>query len=160
MGEWGWIVTLMILGAVLELSGLGLVVWEVRSDAERIKAYAQRPITLRIHSSIHAMTSSGTGIISGGREPTVEEKVALLEQANTELRESLNRIPDQLRKEWREDIIDGETRVVEKLKEDHAAIEQLVIDANTKLRAWGVGLFFFGLALQTAASVWSMTRSG
>ncbi len=93
-------------------------------------------------------------------EPTVEEKVARLEQATTELRDSLTQLPGQLREEWQADITDAAKQVEETLKEDQAALEQLVTDANTRLRAWGVGLFFFGLALQTAANVWSMVRSG
>ena len=160
MGEWGLIVTLMVLGAGLELAGLGFVVWEVRSDARRIRAYAQRPITVRVHQAVAAMTSSGSIEVTGGREPTIEEKVARLEQAISELRESLTDLPGQLREELHREISDAAKQVEKTLKDDQKAIEQLFTDTNTGLRAWGVGLFFFGLALQTAANVWSMVRSG
>lgn len=146
--------TLLVVGAVLVALGtLGRQIVNLRGrykDIEIAAEFTRSEMTDRVEDAeslldqwralIMSPGSPGSSPVWAGMQQRLED---LLEQIKVAV-----------------DIIDGETRVVEKLKEDHAAIEQLVIDANTKLRAWGVGLFFFGLALQTAANVWPMTRSG
>ena len=151
---------MMAVGALFEGFGLGFIAREARGQAKKIEAFVKRPRTLYAHSSFHGVSSVEVGRMTGGPEPTNGERVRLVEDAVSNLKNEVQEIDARLREQWQNDLGQTEQRIEMALNDYKADLEKLVTDAPTKLRLWGVGLFVTGLALQTGGNVLSMVRSG
>jgi hypothetical protein len=158
MGEFGWIVTLMVAGALFELLGLVTAVWEVRLDLQSIRDFITRPRTGEM-SEVLPMFEEKAGGTSLGREQTVEERVARLEETIPRIQKELGDAKRDLPKEWRADLTNAQERIAKGLRDYQDALEKLVTHPNVKPRIVGAGLFFVGLSLSTWANVWSLART-
>ncbi len=159
MGGWGWIVALMVTGAVFEVTGLAAAVLEIRSERRKVQRFLKRPITIQI-SAAGEVSSAGELVLTGGREPTVEERVRLLEQTVKDVKMETEQMKLDLPTRWHRDIAEVEKRVGTSLNEYRGQLDRFLRESGTKWRYIGITMFVFGLALQTWGNVWSMVRSG
>ena len=159
MGEWGLIVAFMVLGAAFEIGGLWVAWTEIRSERARIQSFLKRPIRLQI-SAAGEVSSSGEAVLTGGREPTVEERVGLLEQTIKSVKKETEQWKREIPQRWRSDIAEAEKGVQASLNEYRGQLDTFLTESETTWRSIGLVLFLIGLALQTVGNVLSMVRSG
>lgn len=143
-------VVLLLVGAGLELVGIGIAVLD-SLDVRR--AFRQRSAIAHARQATASVTAYGAVVSVTGREPTVEERIEAAERELTQLREEVSGIPPRLREEWREDLR-TEAQTIRSETEHHVRDLRRLLGAGVepnRRRMIGFGLFAFGLLLQTAS---------
>jgi hypothetical protein len=147
---------LVIAGALLEVGGGLLLVTDVVSSLKRQRAYRSRPQTVYVGASLSAEGSLMVAAITGGREPTVEERVAALEGSVRTLRDTIDEQRTTLRDELRKDAEQAARHVGMRADDRFDAIEAALLGeskSETRRRLASVGAVVLGVALATWGSV-------
>ena len=150
-----WHVCLTLAGAGAELIGLVLVIYDLRATSR--DAVQVKPTVTRMYAqSASASATAGRLTVTGGRQPTLEERVAALERDSANFREDVGQRVAKLSRRISEETsrASGEAR-------SHAD------DLDRELRLWlsaqlggtlgrkavGVLLFMLGVCLSAAANL-------
>jgi hypothetical protein len=150
------VLSLIAAGFLLELAGIGLALREIRERRRAVKAYRARPArgyaagTLSFSSS-----ASGSGGSSGAEPPSLETRVAALEQAIPALRAEQEASARRSMKHS-EAVAKSQTDALGRYLGDTIADIRallLVATAPTPGSWWSVGLLIAGLVAQTWANV-------
>lgn len=89
---WDWWI---VVGGLLQGSGILLLVRDVIATHRRLEAYRHRPITLQVHDAMHAQDSA-TVTLTTDAEPTLEERVGRLEAQLASVRDELREVAVRL----------------------------------------------------------------
>jgi hypothetical protein len=148
----------MVAGGTLEAVGIGLIAWQIRRDRSRADRLLRRPHTILV-GSIRSESAVGTPTVTGGREPTPEQRLDHLEHQVRVLQDDLGEAQRELRSELRADVEGAESRVASRLEEAASERRDVLVDilaGSLRERRIGVGVLLLGVALATAANVWSL----
>jgi hypothetical protein len=159
------VITLFLwLGAGLEAVGLAVVAAELFSAWRRSRELARA--TYEMVAEPGHMRVVGKGVTfayeTAGHEPTLKERVAMLEtrvaaidqnvsETKTQLEQRIERVEDEanrLATEAQQEALDAAREVRRLLAEE--------VGANLWMRWLGAALFVAGLVLSTLANVWSI----
>lgn len=84
-------VLLTLFGLTFELGGLALVVFDARQARKHAAAVVKRTRTVYPSGISTAASAASVGALSGGREPTLEERIAALESSTATRLDDLQR---------------------------------------------------------------------
>lgn len=153
---------LVVVGAAFEVLGVATIVLDLRSTSREVRAFISRGQTRYGAADLEAQraTVTGTGVVSQGREPTIEERVASLEKQAAAfpklVEDSVARARDDMRA-WTNRRLRTAIELVELTANDwQAAMERLVRGVTIgglRVRAVGVVLAVVGIVLATIGSV-------
>ena len=143
-------VALLIVGAGLELLGIGLAVLE-SIDVRR--AFLRRSAIARSGVARATVTAHGAVVNVTGHEPTVGERVARLEVLANRVQQDLNLQAVTLRDQFRDELQQEARAVREDMEFQVSDVRRLLgVSVQPKRRrAIGFALFALGLVLQTAS---------
>jgi len=143
------------LGVLLQLAGVALGAMEIRSTRRATTGFLRRGRKLYASGGALALSGSDARLTKRGQqvEPTVEERLAALEGAVSDLRGNLRKLAQDQRAAWRSDMA-AVVRTQEKKDSD------LVAELDTFAQELGAGrgrrvaavvFLTLGLALQGAS---------
>jgi len=142
------VVFLVIAGAVFEFVGIWLALREVRQRRRDVQRYEGRPATGYASGARVFLNAEATATANIGGPPTLEQRVASLEQA-------LDRIAVTARG-TAEGVVRGETKGLRLyLTQDIEGVRQFMLKVTRPTySAWtAIASLVLGLTLQTVANV-------
>jgi hypothetical protein len=149
---------LILAGGVIEILGVLTVAADIRLTRREVRRYERRPVTVYAAgaSVLPAAQASGVGVVEGGREPTLEQRMEVLEdrigQVQGELEERTRQIDAQAREKIGQAVKLSEMAARDRFD----AIDTLlrgVTRAGIRLRVLGVVLVLAGLGLGVVGSI-------
>jgi hypothetical protein len=154
-----WGKELVILGGVLQVAGVVIVVLQIWETLKRAREYRRRPVSVKARTT-GASEAAGGMTVESSREPTIEERLARVEQAVTGARADLNSTKAELRKEWRQELSETVADITADQREENDALVGLVLSVFEgrgmlgKLAQFaGAFLILLGIALATWGSI-------
>lgn len=147
---------LTIIGTLCELGGIYFVVRDFLAARRAQAAYETRDQTVHLPTLPIGVKVHALGVHVEGEEPTLEERLARLEQrfeTEARMREEAD---EKLRKSIQADIADAEQRVNAAMNERVTAVERLVYGTTVGVpwQRWiGIGLVVVGIVLQAVGAV-------
>lgn len=148
MTGWDWLV---VAGGGLQVIGVAGLAWEIRG----LTRYLNR--THHVYGTdMISVTEFGNATVTGGRQPTPDERLDRMEAQVTEMRGRLDRMPAELAHKWRGDIAEQAARTERWMREALDDIERLALGLTpTRIRATKgfVAAVIVGLILATVGSV-------
>jgi hypothetical protein len=153
-----WAITLTVIGGGFELGGLWLVAREIATDRARARELFHRT-TQSITAggaSASVLVGGGDATVTGGPEPTVEERVERLEHELRAVREAFDRkladLRAELEQEITSDVAEARAATGEVTEKIWGAIQEM-LEGGLGRRGVGVGLFAAGLILSVIGNV-------
>ena len=151
-----WAIVLTLSGGVAELVGLGLVAWEIRQDRAQARRLFHGDVVVKVGGATATARAGGVAVLTGGPEPTVEERVDKLEEEVRRQREAFDQrvaeVRAELSREVSAQVADARAAAAEDSQKVWRAI-QAMLEGGLGRRALGVGLFAVGLILSVAGNV-------
>lgn len=148
-----------IAGGILQGVGLWIVVVEVRSIRQRVRAHLHRPVTLA-GLTASAFGSAMPARITVNPPPPIETRVQILEDLVHGIREQEAAEHLELRRKLTQHADEVATTRANAVRAEVDELGRLVVDLNDeaglKRTTLGVILAAIGLVLSTGASVWSL----
>jgi hypothetical protein len=145
---------LTVAGYIAEAIGLALLVLSVVRGWQQARRFSRRGQVLYAEA-VSMSASTGWAVASGGREPSIEERVQALEKQSQSLNKTVNALPKQRRTDWRDDITAAERRLGLQLQDFKAAAQPLLVGmshVDAALQIASAAFVFVGLGLQLAGS--------
>jgi hypothetical protein len=150
----GWQLLLTLVGAALELSGIGLVVLDVREARSQAGSVLHKDATVAVFAGIARWPADPAPMTA---EPlTVEQRLDRLEQALTALRAETVRQIDVVENLLREELWGLIKEARQHVEERDNALRALLsdqLDAGIGRRWLGGFLFAAGVTAQTVANI-------
>jgi hypothetical protein len=152
------VITLMVMGSVAELAGIGLIAFEIRSDRRRAAQLVETeldepPIKTPVGRSL------GMAYELDGREPTIEERVANLESGLENLRttqtQGTQAMQEQLATVVRAAAAELDQRAHARVEEMRLFVREL-LTGDLRERKLGVSLLIAGVLLAMAGNILSV----
>jgi|SoimicmetaTmtLPC_FD_contig_41_4233899_length_787_multi_3_in_0_out_0_2 hypothetical protein len=157
------IAALLIVGALLEILGLGLVAWDVYDARRQRVVLSHQDQLVQVGAATEHNRALGMTAVGGATEPPpvppLEERVATLEG---ELEQMGRRLDQEAERHVRDHraMTDEFSKWVAEARREVFDLEQKLrpmigaaAAGNIRRRGIGVGLFALGLIVQTAANV-------
>jgi hypothetical protein len=140
----------VIAGGLLEVGGAVAIALDIRATSKEFREYEKRPQTIYAHAATMELSAliGALGVVtSGGREPTVEERLQSLEERVNAMPKTLEDTTRKVKtdiKEWTQREIKGAVDTTRRSIEDwQKAFERLL----RGITVGGIGLRAIGLAL-------------
>jgi hypothetical protein len=157
------IAALLIVGALLELLGLGLVAWDVYDARRQRVALSRQDQLVQVGTAIEHNRALGMTVVGGATEtppvPPLEERVATLEGELEQMGRRLDQEAERhvrdhraMSDEFAKWVAEGRREVFD-LEQKLRPMIGGAAAGNIKRRGIGVGLFALGLIIQMAANV-------
>lgn len=147
---------MILTGGILEIVGVGLVAFEIARDireAAKVRPTAHTVFLgpARMHGSAEVL-AAGTG----GRAPSLEERVAALEQAQTDDRKSVGERIDSLQERLENEMGRRYTQLQQEtqdLREWFGSFLGGLLTGGIAVRIIGISLAIIGVGLNVAGSL-------
>jgi hypothetical protein len=147
-------VSFTLAGAVFELGGLTLVVLDARDARRRATQVVKREHRVYLGSAVLRAKSGLAGVLTGGREPTIEERVVIVERAVTALGEELTAKIELAEDRARADVTGAHEQAMTHADElDRDVRDFIASDLSSGRSISGVILFAFGVVFSAAANL-------
>jgi hypothetical protein len=149
------VIVLATAGFLAEVVGVGLIVLDIRDSRRQAKRIMERPQ----HARVYPETAEGRALaldVSGGTEPSIGDRVAVLEARQRELDDRLVTGLSDLRGELRADTSQRTRHLEEDVRADYEVLQDVLRDMLTGSlgrRMWGVVLVVMGVAASWAANL-------
>lgn len=151
-------IALSVAGGCAELIGLLLTVLGIADSRRQARDLG---LDRQVHELSSAVDLSGSGSLtvgdlSGGREPTTEERIAGLEARLDGLASEARERDVQLRKQTRVDIHEAVGTARQQAQEQDRTLRKFIhamLTGSLGRQAYGVTLFAIGVVLSVAADV-------
>jgi hypothetical protein len=151
-----WQLLLIGVGVLLEGGGIALVVLDVREARSQARAVVRKGQIIRPLGIAHERDIARPGTVIGGKQPSVDERVARLERQLPELREEMEGRIHQMTETVRGDLAGLVSGTAADAEQRDTQLREFLgnqLDAGIGRRVLGALLFGLGLLLQTVANV-------
>jgi hypothetical protein len=148
---------LVLVGAAAQAVGFALAVWELTETRRRYLEHVGRPPKVEVIGRFAQGVGQAMGarVVTGGREPTVDQRIAWLERDLAEMenrhQERLNAMRTSIGGEM-DDVVRLANRAREREDDALRNLIRGILVADIPLRAVAIALFVLGLVLSTVAS--------
>jgi hypothetical protein len=157
MSRTEWVIALATVGFLAEVAGVGLIVLDIRDSRRQGRRIVERGQRHRIEQVVEYDQPPPMSAV-GGQQPSLDERITLLEGRHQELVDGLGAV----RRELRADATERARHVEEIIRGDYAVLKDVLGDmlaGSLGRRIWGVVLVVFGVAASWAADVVSASAS-
>ena len=149
-------IVLSILGGLAELTGLALTVLGITDARRQARDLNLDRRVVEMSSSISASASTSTGTLSGGREPTPEERLAMLEQRLIALERDVEQRDAKQRERTVEEVRRGVSGARQLARDQDRALREFLhtmLTGSLERQTNGVLLFALGVILSVVANI-------
>lgn len=132
-----------VVAGILELLGLWFTFADLRAVQRRLREYVGRPINVFVHDAIAISDTVAVGVVTGP-EPTLEEKIAALEEWRAALPVQLDDRDQTLRTQLRSELTGEMSALRNSLNDRIAGLQEVVGKPD---RFWWRGPLMLGLGV-------------
>jgi HAMP domain-containing protein len=156
------ILLLFLLGMGLEVLGAVITIKEIRRRLKAVDTLKSRGVTIRVSAHDAVGVSSGAATLSGGSEPTMQDRVARLEADLSRLRQDVKDAEERSREHTQrilrqglEDLHHNVMQYVDRLREAFTRAS-----GGGRSAYLGISLILLGFVLQSSANLIRLLTAG